>query len=167
MAFIANDKHLYDEYNQLNSFELCHHSQEIIQDLISKTSDVLQCIRNLSIFLLVGDQNVYMQRRLKLEEIFHTFDLIVKRLRVTGLIVHQRKLALDQAETKPVAENQEDLMVLDTNPSNGEKPSMESLKAEREKLKQEIKLKNGYIKLAIDRVNDIIWNINSIQTIKK
>ena len=164
-----SEKQIHDEYAQLNVFELCHHSQEIVQDLISKTSDALQNIRTLSILFLMGDQNGYIQRRQKLEEIFNTFDIIVKRLRATGSIVHQRKLALEQT-----AENSTDSMVFEnitdtpaTTSTTASIDNIEHLKLEKAKLKEELKLKNAYIKLAIDKVNDIIWNINSIQTIKK
>jgi hypothetical protein len=164
----VNEKQIYDELTQLNSFELCHLSQEIIQDLISKTSDALQNIRALSIFLLYGDQNGYLQRRMKLEEIFNTFEMIVKRLRASGLIVYQRKLKLEQEPIKNGDSTSESMIVEQTvDESFTNESHIESLKLERDKLKEEIKLKNTYIKLAIDKVNDVIWNINSIQTIKK
>ena len=164
----VNEKQIYDEYTQLNSFELCHLSQEIIQDLISKTSEALQNIRGISIFLLYGDQNGYMQRRMKLEEIFNTFEMIVKRLRASGLIVYQRKLTLEQEPIKNGDSTSESMLVEQTvDESLTNESHIESLKLERDKLKEEIKLKNSYIKLAIDKVNDVIWNINAIQTIKK
>lgn len=172
---IISEKQILDEYNQLNSFEICHQSQEIIQDLISKTSEALQNIRALSIFLLYGDQNGYVQRRMKLEEIFLTFDMIIKRLRVSGHIVYQRKLALEDQEVTKNTVTSSEPMILESNEDTTVTSTatgisvnnLECLTLEREKLKEELRLQNSYIKLAIDKINDIIWNINSIQTIKK
>jgi hypothetical protein len=153
---LQNDQQLYDEYNQLNSFELCYQGQELVQDLVSRTSDTLQTIRTTSIFLLYADQNNYNQRSSKLEELFKLFDLQLKRLRVIGSLIHNRKLALEQKERE-----------LNETITNGNQANLDQLKLEQENLKKQLKLKNSYIKLAIDKINDIIWNINSIQTIRK
>jgi hypothetical protein len=165
----VNENQIYNEFTQLNSFELCHMSQEVIQDLINKTSDALQTIRALSIVMLYSDQNTYMQRRMKLEEIFNTFEIFVKRLRAAGQIVYQRKLALEQEPVKNEENTGESMVVEQTADETlaTNVAQLESLKLERERLKEELKLKNGYLKHAIDKVNDVIWNINSMQTIKK
>lgn len=148
-----NETQLYEEYNQLSSFELCFHSQELVQDLVSKTSELVTSLRPLSYLLLYSDQTSYLQRKAKLEDILKTFEIIFQRLRLIGSLVHQRKLALNKQV--------EDIDNL------GLTSNLEQLRAEKEQLIEQIRVKNRYIKKAIDRVADIIWQINSIQTLKQ
>lgn len=144
-----SESQFYDEYNRLSSFELCISSQELVQDLVAKTSDLDAFFRQLFFSLFLGDQNNYLFRKNKTEEILRNFDIIFLRLRIISKILHQRK-------SNPISAHQ-----------NGfDQKKLEPYRAEKENLIAEIKTKNRYIKEAIDRVSDIIWQINSIQTLK-
>ena len=44
---------------------------------------------------------------------------------------------------------------------------LEQLNKQKLDLQEQIKNKNSYLKLSIDKLTDIIWNINSIQSIKQ
>jgi hypothetical protein len=152
MPPILNEAQLYEEYNRLTSFELCIHAQELIQDSINKIAEFVSSFKLASTSSLLGDQNAFNQRKLRIEEIFTTFESFFQRLRTAGTIIHQRKIALDQ----------QDPSILDTNQAQ-----IETLKKEQESLKEELKSKNVYIKLAIDKIAEIIWQINSMQKIKQ
>jgi hypothetical protein len=152
MPPILNEVQLYEEYNRLTSFELCIHAQELIQDSINKIAEFVSSFKLASTSSLLGDQNAFNQRKLRIEEIFTTFESFFQRLRTAGTIIHQRKIALDQ----------QDPSILDTNQAQ-----IETLKKEQESLKEELKSKNVYIKLAIDKIAEIIWQINSMQKIKQ
>ncbi|RNA17211.1 mediator of RNA polymerase II transcription subunit 30-like [Brachionus plicatilis] len=145
-----NESQFYDEFNRLSSFELCITSQELVQELIAKTSDLDSLFRPLIISLLYGDQNNYLFRKNKTEETLANFNRIFARLRTIGRILHQRKISPSFKQL------------------NGSDPNkLELYQAEKEKLIAQIKTKNTYIKEAIDRVSDIIWQINSVQTLKQ
>jgi len=133
MPVVLNDTQLYEEYNRLTSFELCTLAQEIIQDSVNKITEFLS------------------KRKAHIEDIFSTFDTIFQRLRVVGTIVHQRRLASNQAQSYSASTNNNQL---------------ELLKKEQADLKKELNQKNIYLKLAIDKIADIIWSINSIQKIR-
>lgn len=148
MQNIPNELQLHEEYNRLTSFELCISSQELVQELVSKTSDLDSFFRPLIFLLLYGDQNSYLVRKNKTEEILRNFDLIFLKLRVISKILNQRR-------SNPNLSQQ-----------NGSNQKLEVYKAEKENLISQIRTKNRYIKEAIDRVSDIIWQINSIQTLK-
>ena len=152
MPPILNEAQLYEEYNILTSFELCIHAQELIQDSINKIAEFVSSFKLASTSSLLGDQNAFNQRKLRIEEIFTTFESFFQRLRTAGTIIHQRKIALDQ----------QDPSILDTNQAQ-----IDTLKKEQESLKEELKSKNVYIKLAIDKIAEIIWQINSMQKIKQ
>ena len=152
MPPILNEAQLYEEYNRLTSFELCIHAQELIQDSINKIAEFVSSFKLASTSSLLGDQNAFNQRKLRIEEIFTTFESFFQRLRTAGTIIHQRKIALDQ----------QDPSILDTNQAQ-----IDTLKKEQESLKEELKSKNVYIKLAIDKIAEIIWQINSMQKIKQ
>ena len=84
-----------------------------------------------------------------------TFESFFQRLRTAGTIIHQRKIALDQQDSFDTTNT--------TTPPN----QIEALKKEQDSLKEELRAKNTYIKLAIDKVAEIIWQINAMQKIKQ
>lgn len=155
-----NDTQLYEEYNQISSIELCFYLQETVQGLIHKTTELIAHIRQLSYNCLLADHHQFTVRKSKFEEVFRTIESIFQRLRSASSVLHQRKLLLDkQVEEK---HNQ-----LNGNYQAQSQANQDQLKLEKEQLIEQIRLKNRYVKLAIDRVSDIIWQINSIQTLKQ
>lgn len=166
-----NETQLYEEYNQLTSFEICFQSQESIQELVNKASDLVVAIRNLTYLLIAQDHALFVQRKAKIEELLKVFELTVSRLRQAGYIIHQRKLALDNTDAHEDKKHQSD-PAANPQPEQAQQASssstarLDELKLEKEQLIEQIRNKNGYIKLAIDKVSDIIWQINSIQTIR-
>lgn len=143
MPAVLNDTQLYEEYNRLTSFELCTLAQEIIQDCVNKITEFVSSYKLTSTNSLFGDQNTFLKRKTHIEDIFAAFDSIFQRLRVVGTIVHQRKIALNHLRSDSTTNTQIDI------------------------LKKELKEKNIYLKLAIDKIAEIIWSINSIQKIKQ
>jgi len=150
MPAVLNEAQLYEEYNKLTSFELCIHAQELIQDCLNRIGDFLQTFKVTSTNSLFGDQNTFNQRRLRIEELLNTFDTIFQRLRVVSALVHQRKLDLD-SQSRPVDQQLQ----------------LDQLRKEQADLKEELKQKSAFIKLAIDKVSEIIWQINSMQKIRQ
>lgn len=159
-----NENPLYEEYNKKSSFEICYHSQEQIQDLVSKTGDLAFYIRYVFNSLVYGDQATYLQRKSKVEEVLKYFEVILVRLRFFGALIHQRKLAIDQQHHQQQQQQQDQTDSKETETTTS--ATLEQLTSEKQQLIEQIRLKNNYIKLAIDKISDIIWQINSIQTIK-
>jgi hypothetical protein len=151
-SHLMDNSQLHEEYNQLSSFELCHYSQELVQDLVSKTIDFVTHLRPLSFNLLTNDQNSYLIRKAKVEESLKCFEVIFQRLRVLGALITQRQVAVNrEVEQKPQCDT----------------AALDLLTKEKEELIEQLRVKNRYIKLAIDKTSDIIWQINSIQTLRQ
>jgi hypothetical protein len=164
MSVSFSETQLFEEYNQLTSFELCYQAQELIQDLINRVIETVGSIRALSILLLVSDQSNFLQRKQRLEEFFSSIELTFARLRVLGALIHKRKVLsekkTEQIEHRSISDDQ-------SCQEEKNKPSIEQLTFESSQLKEQIRLKNSYLKLAIEKISDIIWNINSIRTVKQ
>ena len=146
MTANLNDTQLYEEYNKLSSFELCVHAQEITQDAVTKILEFINYLKTTSTTSLLGDQNAYLQRKLRLEETLNAFELIFQRLRIAGTLIHQRKQDL---QYQPQV------------------ASLELLRNEQAELKKQVKEKNSYLQLAIGQVSEIIWQINSMQKLRQ
>ncbi len=161
-----NETQLYEEYNKLSSFELSVHAQEITQDAVTKIIEFTNLLKATSTTSLLGDQNSYLQRKLRFEETLNSFEIIFQRLRILGSLIHRRKQEIDlkqqqqTAAAVPEETNDQSITILENN-------NLESLKKEQEELKLQLKEKNSYLKLAIDKVSDIIWQINSMQKLKQ
>ena len=150
MTANLNDTQLYEEYKKLSSFELCVHAQEITQDAVTKILEFINYLKTTSTTSLLGDQNSYLQRKLRLEETLNAFELIFQRLRIAGTLIHQRK---------------HDLQYQPQGVDNSS--SLELLKNEQAELKKQVKEKNSYLQLAISQVSEIIWQINSMQKLRQ
>lgn len=152
MPLNFNELQVYEDFNQLSSFELCYQGQELVQEFVNKIAETVQILRQLSVYLLHSDHNSYLQRRIKLEELLGLFESFIKRLRIIGHILTNRKSELNNVPPKdPAVLNQE----------------LDQLNRQKLELQELIKNKNCYLKLSIDKITDIIWNINAIQSIKQ
>lgn len=164
MSVSFSETQLFEEYNQLTSFELCYQAQELIQDLINRVVETVGSIRALSILLLVSDQSNFLQRKQRLEEFFSSIELTFARLRVLGALIHKHKVLSEKKQEQIEHTSTSDEQ---SNQEEKSKPSIEQLRLESKELKEQIRLKNSYLKLAIDQISDIIWNINSVRTVKQ
>jgi hypothetical protein len=81
-----------------------------------------------------------------------------------GALIHKRKVLSEKKQEQVEHEITSDDQSLQEEKS---KPSIEQLRLESKELKEQIQLKNNYLKLAIDKISDIIWNINSVRTVKQ
>jgi hypothetical protein len=102
-----NETQLYEEYNQLTSFEILNQSQELIQDLVHKTSDIILTLRASLNSFLYGEQGTYQARKAKIEELFRNLESTFSRLRVAGSVINQRKIAIDQRKLEEKISNTE------------------------------------------------------------
>ena len=101
------DIQLYEEYNKLTAFELCMHAQEITQDVVIKLVEFINLLKATSSTSLLGDQNSFLQRKLRIEETLNSFEVTFQRLRLVGTLVYQRKTDIDQKPVETTLESQQ------------------------------------------------------------
>lgn len=148
---------LHEEYNQLSTFELCILAQELVQETINKSAEVAQNARAIITLLLNQDQSIFMQKKARIEELLNGFETLLLRLRVAGAIINQRKVDKEKERVENIGAT--DALV-------AKREMMERLSAEKSELAKQVKLKNDYLKYSIDKISDIIWQINAMQTLK-
>ena len=146
----------YDEYNKLPIYELCFHSQELVQDIMTRTVEFANMVKALLQVVVGYDQQQYSLRKTRVEDLLKTFDLIFQRLRALGSVLHQHQLSLN-----------EEFEIKREQPNDVNSTELNQLKKEKEELIAQVREKNQYVKLAIDQIADIMWQINSIQTLKQ
>ena len=148
---------LHEEYNQLSTFELCILAQELVQETINKSAEVAQNARAIITLLLNQDQSIFMQKKARIEELLNGFETLLLRLRVAGAIINQRKVDKEKERVENIGAT--DALV-------AKREMVERLSAEKSELAKQVKLKNDYLKYSIDKISDIIWQINAMQTLK-
>ena len=149
---------LHEEYNQLSTFELCILAQELVQETINKSAEVAQNARAIITLLLNQDQSIFMQKKARIEELLNGFETLLLRLRVAGAIINQRKVDKEKERVENISAGADALVA--------KKEMVERLSAEKSELAKQVKLKNDYLKFSIDKISDIIWQINAMQTLK-
>jgi hypothetical protein len=161
-----NNQYLYGEYNSYTSIELTMHAQELVQESTNKTAELYQFLRYTVPILITGEQNAYLQRTKRIEELLFIFENRFQRLRVIGNILNQRKLTGNDSGSDnktiepPTAETEEKE---NKEEEESPPPTINKLTEERDNLRVEIRKKNNLLKYNIDKINEIIWQINAMQ----
>lgn len=145
-----NESTAFEEFNSLTSIDLCIQGQELVQDIISKIHDCNTNIKQVSNYVTNVTQDPYMLRKQKLEEYLQQVDTLFMRLKVACKIINQRLNDLNSQQFT----------------SDTSQQQIDHLKQQQAYLHQQIREKNDYIKIAIDNLYSIIWQINAMESIK-
>jgi hypothetical protein len=140
---------LYDELSRLTPIELCLQAQEIVQDLINKIADLNSIIKaTIQTATQYDPNNTFNLRKIKLEETLTNIDLVFLRLRTVCKHINQKKVVIDHSPKQPDEQIEQ----------------YEDLKAS---LENQIRTKNSFLHLAIQHLTNIVWEINTIQSVAK
>lgn len=103
---LTSDPQLVEEYNRLSTYEICHHGEEIVQELVHKCAEFSFSLRQIANYLLISDQHQFVVRKNKLDETLKSFESILMRLRIAGAIINERKLAIQSQKTSKLDDDQ-------------------------------------------------------------
>lgn len=151
---------------EVNTASLCRIGQETVQDIVGKTNEIFQLLKNIQIpnGMIPATMQNYQERKAKLDDHMREIQLLFKKLRVVYTKVGNSCIPYD---TKPI----EDLIPFDgVEIDDGGARSADVVRfanEERRELAEQVKAKNKQLKDIIDQLRTIIWEINTMMAMKK
>lgn len=140
---------------------LCRFGQETVQDIVSRYQEVFQALR--AIQLPNGSTNIGTEK--KVQEHFRTIRLLFKRLR----ILYDK--CNDCCQQGMEYTHVESLIPLKDDPEHKTEPAQseeyKKTKEENRELTETAMLRNKQIREVIDRTRIIIWEINTMLSMRK
>ena len=140
-----------NDTNRLSSIDTCIQAQEVIQELLNKFSEINSSIKASIQGITNSDQN--LSRYKKLDENLSQIDSIFSKLRLYCRTINQHK-----------AERINNLNIGGDTQSTH---SPEILNQNKAYLINKIVERNNYIKILIDYLLNIIWQINSLKSLER
>ena len=129
---------------RLSSLETCIQAQELVQELLNKFSEVNSALKQSIQGITNSDPN--FSRYKKLDENLSIIDSIFNKLRLYCRAINQQSSS--GADLSQVI------------------PSADILIQNKAYLIDKISEKNGYIKILIDNLLNIVWQINSLKSLE-
>lgn len=152
----------------INTPSLCRFGQETVQDIISRTQEVFQTLKTIQPpnGTVQGNQ-VSSERQGKIQEQLRTIRVLFKRLRLiyekTNEHCQQQCMHYTHIESLIPYKGQID-------PKIDEKKNSEAYRLvceEHKEIYEQVVMKNRHLKEIIDRLRRIIWEINTMLTMRK
>ena len=138
-----------NDINRLFSIEICIQAQELVQELLNKFTEINSVVKSSFQGITTSDPN--FNRFRKIDETISHIDSILNKLKSYCRIINQRKI--DRSDNFTIT----DLQPLQT---------AEVYNQNKLYLEERILEKNSYIKILIDHLLNIIWQINSLKSLE-
>jgi hypothetical protein len=140
-----------NDINRLSSIETCIQAQELVQELLNKFSEVNSALKSSIQGITNSDPN--FNRYKKLDENLSSIDSIFNKLRIYCRAINQHKI--EQLSSGGGGDNNTQAI-----------QSSDTLIQNKAYLIDKITEKNSYIKILIDYLLNIIWQINSLKSLE-
>lgn len=153
---------------EFNTASLCKFGQETIMDIVSRTQEVFQILKTIQPPNgTVTIQNASNDKRAKLQEQLKTIKLLFKRLR----LIYEKCNECCQVQGMEYT-HIEGLIPIkeDWDMKSDEKKTSEQYRVacdESKEIMEQVVLKNRHLKEIIDSLRRIIWEINTMLTMRR
>lgn len=148
-----------------NPASLCRKGQETIQEILLKTTEVFQYLRTVQ---MPNGVNVSVQqfqdRKHKLDEPVRQLEILFRKLRFIYDSVNESTANLASQPVEPL------LSYVDTDTAEQENKKDDKQQYstdEEQELVQQLQMKNRQLKEIIDQLRTIIWEINTMMTMRR
>lgn len=157
------------QQKELNIVSLCRMGQETVQDIMSRTQEVFQTLKTIQ--LPNGTPHNHMianDRKFKIQELLRTIRILFKRLR----LIYDKCNEDMQIQGMEYTHIESLIPFKDENDNNKyeEKKNTDAYSAacqERDELLREVTNRNAQLKEIVDRIRRVIWEINTMMSMRK
>lgn len=153
---------------EFNTVSLCRLSQETVQDIVGRTQEVFQTLKAIQPPAgTAQSSNASNEKKAKVQELLRTIRVLFKRLRLIYEKCNEncQIQGMEYTHIESLIPFKDEL-----DPKHEEKKNSEAyLQAceERKELMEQVVLKNKQLKEVIDHLRRIVWEINTMLTMRK
>ncbi|XP_050519520.1 mediator of RNA polymerase II transcription subunit 30-like [Diabrotica virgifera virgifera] len=153
---------------EFNTASLCRLGQETVQDIISRTQEVFQTLKQIQPPNGTPQSlNTSNEKKAKVQELLRTIRVLFKRLR----LIYEKCNEICQLQGMEYTHIESLIPFKDElDPKHDEKKNSEAYRTacdESKEVMEQVILKNKQLKEVIDHLRRIIWEINTMLTMRK
>ncbi|KAM8882996.1 mediator of RNA polymerase II transcription subunit 30 [Synchiropus picturatus] len=141
---------------------LCRIGQETVQDIVTRTMEIFQITRATQLPNgVTQSQAMYQDRFGKLQEHLRQLALLFRKLRLLYERCVEMTSDLQEAPPELVPYMGEELTVAKVEPCS---PAVHQ---ERNEVLEKVRLKNQEMKVLMDQMRNLLWDVNAMLTLRK
>lgn len=151
---------------EFNTASLCRFGQETVQDIVSRTQEVFQALKAIQPPNGTAQgANTSNEKKAKVQEQLKTIKLLFKRLRLIYEKCNENCQGMEYTHIESLIPLKEEWDM-----KSDEKKTSESYRLvcdENKEIMEQVILKNRHLKEVIDHLRRIIWEINTMLTMRR
>ncbi|KAJ8923800.1 hypothetical protein NQ315_010382 [Exocentrus adspersus] len=153
---------------EFNTASLCRLGQETVQDIVSRTQEVFQTLKSIQPPNGIPQSlNASNEKKAKVQELLRTIRVLFKRLRLIYEKCNEncQIQGMEYTHIESLIPFKDEL-----DPKHDEKKNSEAYRLaceESKEVMEQVVLKNKQLKEVIDHLRRIIWEINTMLTMRK
>ncbi|CAL8299329.1 unnamed protein product [Lota lota] len=171
-AFAAQQQQQHQQQHQqaardVNTASLCRIGQETVQDIVLRTMEIFQLLRNMQLPNGVTyHPNTHQDRLGKLQEHLRMLSVLFRKLRLVYDKCNENCAGMDTTPPEQLIPFVEEDGAKHEARSAG--PGRSGVEERREVLEvnKKLRLKNQQLKQVMDQLRNLIWEINSMLAVK-
>ncbi|XP_010862304.2 mediator of RNA polymerase II transcription subunit 30 [Esox lucius] len=141
---------------------LCRIGQETVQDIVTRTMEIFQITRATQLPNgVTQSQAAYQDRFGKLQEHLRQLALLFRKLRLLYERCVEMTADLEEGPSELVPYVGDDMSPVRVEPCNV------AVNQERQEVLEKVKLKNQEMKVLMDQMRNLLWDINAMLTLRK
>lgn len=164
---VQQQQQIQQQQKEVNTASLCRIGQETVQELVSRTQEVLQILKNMALPNSTQQSSTAaVDKKSKLQEHLKTIKVLFKRLRIIYDKCNENSQDLEgyQLDTMiPTKSNLTDWKYADRKNTDQYQTALE----ERKELYDQILVKNRHLQEIMDYMRSIIWEINTMLLMRR
>ncbi|XP_051991979.1 mediator of RNA polymerase II transcription subunit 30-like isoform X2 [Xyrauchen texanus] len=151
----------------VNTASLCRIGQETVQDIVLRTMEIFQLLRNMQLPNGVTyHPNTHQDRLGKLQEHLRMLSVLFRKLRLVYDKCNENCAGLDPIPPEQLIPYvEDDSSKLDDRMANEMRAASED-RREILEIKKKLKQKNQQLKMIMDQLRNLIWEINSMLAVR-
>ncbi|XP_020504114.2 mediator of RNA polymerase II transcription subunit 30-like [Labrus bergylta] len=141
---------------------LCRIGQETVQDIVTRTMEIFQITRATQLPNgVTQSQAMYTDRFGKLQEHLRQLALLFRKLRLLYERCVEMTSDLQEGPTELVPYVGEELLSLKVDPCT------HAINQERKEVLEKVRQKNQEMKVLMDQMRNLLWDVNAMLTLRK
>ncbi|AWP21400.1 putative mediator of RNA polymerase II transcription subunit 30-like isoform 2 [Scophthalmus maximus] len=151
----------------VNTASLCRIGQETVQDIVLRTMEIFQLLRNMQLPNGVTyHPNTHQDRLGKLQEHLRMLSVLFRKLRLVYDKCNENCAGLDPIPPEQLIPFVEDDSSKHEDRSSGQSRSATEDRREILDVNKKLKQKNQQLKQIMDQLRNLIWEINSMLAVR-
>ncbi|KAL0962468.1 hypothetical protein UPYG_G00340380 [Umbra pygmaea] len=141
---------------------LCRIGQETVQDIVTRTMEIFQITRATQLPNgVTQSQAAYQDRFGKLQEHLRQLALLFRKLRLLYERCVEMTADLEEGPSELVPYVGDDTSPVKVDPGNA------AVNQERQEVLEKVKQKNQEMKILMDQMRNLLWDVNAMLTLRK